>query len=152
YGAMAGHWRDAGQETPDFDAFWERGYVELPEPERPFVLFEDFRQDPAAHPLQTPSGRIELYSERIASFGYDDCPPHPAWMPPAEWLGAPSAAQWPLHLLTPQPAGKLHGQLDAGKASTQLKINGREVLRIAPADAQARGIGQHDTVKVYNDR
>ncbi len=45
---------------------------------------------PDAHPLKTPSGKIELYSERIASFGYDDCPPHPAWLAPDEWLGAPA--------------------------------------------------------------
>ena len=32
---------------------------------------------PDKHRLATPSGRIELYSERIAGFGYDDCPPHP---------------------------------------------------------------------------
>ena len=38
------------------------------------MLFEAFRGDPDANPLKTPSGKIELYSETIASFGYDDCP------------------------------------------------------------------------------
>ncbi|NIP72913.1 MAG: hypothetical protein GWO16_07715, partial [Gammaproteobacteria bacterium] len=56
-------------------------------PDTPFVALGDFRADPAAHPLGTPSGRIEIFSETIAGFGYDDCPGHPAWMEPLEWLG-----------------------------------------------------------------
>ncbi|MGH8734939.1 MAG: molybdopterin-dependent oxidoreductase, partial [Burkholderiales bacterium] len=63
---------------PDFDSFWEKGWLEIPAAGDEYVLFGDFRADPAKHPLRTPSGRIELYSEKIASFGYDDCPPHPA--------------------------------------------------------------------------
>jgi biotin/methionine sulfoxide reductase len=79
-----------GLELPPFDTFWEQGLVELPAPERPQILLEDFRVDPEAHPLVTPSGRIEIFSETIASFDYADCPPHPAWLEPAEWLGAPA--------------------------------------------------------------
>jgi biotin/methionine sulfoxide reductase len=152
YESMAQEWRDRGHAAPGFEAFWRRSYAEIPEPARPFVLFEEFRRDPQANPLRTPSGRIELYSEKIAGFGYADCPPHPAWLAPAEWLGASEAARWPLHLLTPQPAGKLHSQMDGGRASVELKIQGREALRISPADAASRGIGQHDLVKVYNER
>ena len=29
-------------------------------------------------------GKIEIYSERVASFGYDDCPPHAVWLEPIE--------------------------------------------------------------------
>lgn len=152
YGAMVEDWRKNGHDGPAFEEFWRQGYAAIPEPERPFVLFEDFRQDPAAHPLRTPSGRIELYSEKIAGFDYADCPPHPAWLPPVEWLGATAAQRWPLHLLTPQPAGKLHSQMDAGSASTELKIDGREVLRISPSDAAARSIRDRDLVRIHNDR
>ena len=41
---------------------------------------------------KTPSGKIEIFSETIHGFGYDDCPGHPAWIEPAEWLGAGKAA------------------------------------------------------------
>lgn len=152
YDSMSQAWRDSGHKAPEFGAFWDQGYAAIPEPERPFVLFEDFRRNPENNPLRTPSGRIELYSEKIAGFGYADCPPHPAWLAPAEWLGSPVAARWPLHLLTPQPAGKLHSQMDGGKTSVDLKINGREALLISPSDAEDRGIVQHELVKVYNDR
>src|SRR5205814_10578370 len=30
--------------------------------------------------LNTPSRRIEISSDTIALFGYDDCPAHPAWL------------------------------------------------------------------------
>ena len=77
-----------GVELPGFQQFWAEGFVELPPPERDFVLFEDFRRDPEAHPLKTPSGRIEIVSDTVAGFDYADCPPHPAWLPPVEWLGS----------------------------------------------------------------
>jgi anaerobic selenocysteine-containing dehydrogenase len=41
-------------------------------------------------------GRIELYSDEIARFAYDDCPLHPAWIEPAEWLGGGQTTAMPL--------------------------------------------------------
>ena len=139
-------------ELPDFNAFWEQGYAELPPPEKPFVLFEAFRDDPEANPLRTPSGKIELYSETIASFGYDDCHGHPAWFPPAEWLGALEASRFPLHLVTVQPPDRLHSQMDPGPVAQASKVAGRERLRMNPQDAAARGIGEGELVRVFNDR
>jgi len=138
-------------EMPSFDDFWAAGELGFAAPEKPFVLFEDFRDDPDGAKLATPSGRIEIFSERIAGFGYDDCPGHPAWMPPVEWLGAPSP-RFPLHLLSNQPRTRLHSQLDQGSVSRASKIKGREPVRLNPADAAARGIQDGDVVRVFNDR
>ena len=33
-------------------------------------MLAEFRADPLKVPLNTPSGRIEIFSERIAGFGY----------------------------------------------------------------------------------
>jgi len=142
----------AGLEVPSFEQFWERGWVELPLAEREFVLFEDFRRDPQKHRLRTPSGRIELYSERIAGFGYDDCPPHPSWLPPAEWLGDAAAKRFPVHLVTIQPPDRLHAQLDPGLLSRGNKVAGREAIRLNPADAATRGIASGDVVEVESPR
>jgi biotin/methionine sulfoxide reductase len=139
-------------ELPGFQQFWAEGSVELPPPERDFVLFEEFRRDPERHPLKTPSGRIELVSDAIAGFGYDDCPGHAAWIAPAEWLGSPRAQQWPIHLVTHQPPGRLHSQMDPGPISQSGKIAGREAIRMNPADAARRDIRHGDLVRVYNDR
>ena len=53
------------------------------------TILADFRADPTGKKLKTPSGKIEIFSEQVASFGYDDCPGHPVWIEPAEWLGSP---------------------------------------------------------------
>ena len=141
-----------GLTWPEFDEFWSRGYVEIPEVTSPPVLFRNFREDPDSHALPTPSARIEIYSEKIASYGYADCPAHPSWIEPAEWLGSPIASKYPLHLLTTQPSSRLHGQMDMGRISQQSKVAGREPMRISQVDAESRGIRDGDLVRVFNDR
>ena len=137
---------------PEFAEFWDRGVFRLPPRAEPQVLMAEFRGDPAGAALKTPSGRIEIFSETIASFGYDDCPGHPAWLEPAEWLGSPLATRYPLHLVSNQPSAKLHSQYDPGPHCVEARIGGREVLRLHPDDAAARGIGTGDLVRVFNDR
>ncbi len=143
---------EAGFELPDFETFWENETHTLPDPERPMVMLEAFRADPDANALKTPSGRIEIFSETIDGFGYDDCPGHPVWREPDEWLGAPKAAEFPLHLISNQPRTRLHSQLDAGMVSQGSKVAGREPMTIHPDDAAARGIDSGDVVRVWNDR
>jgi biotin/methionine sulfoxide reductase len=139
-------------ELPSFDAFWEKGHVDVPVAERPANVFEDFRADPVKNKLNTPSGKIDIFSERIAAFGYDDCVGHPAWYEPVEWLGAKGTARFPLHLLSSQPRYRLHGQLDQGRVSQASKIQGREPVWINTADAKKRGIAHGEVVRLYNDR
>jgi biotin/methionine sulfoxide reductase len=154
YARMQDRWSRSDElpDAPPFEEFWRQAYLALPPPRRDFVLFEDFRRDPLAHRLHTPSGRIELYSERIAGFGYDDCPAHPAWLPPAEWLGAEIARRNPLHLISSQPAHRLHSQLDPAPLSNTHKIQGREPVHIHPADATERGIRDGALVRIHNGR
>ena len=87
-----------------------------------------FRADPGSNPLKTPSGKIEIFSEKIASFGYDDCPGHAAWLEPIEWLGVKTAERYPLHMLSDQPADKLHSQLDHSPHARATKVKGRQPI------------------------
>ena len=137
---LYGGWRD----TPSFAEFWAAGELRLPPGREHHTLFADFRADPAAHPLRTPSGRIELTSAIVAGFGYADCPGHPVWLPPSE--------SGPLWLIANQPHTRLHSQLDAGDTSRAGKVAGRERIRLNPADAAARGIATGDVVRVFNPR
>jgi len=143
---------EAKIDMPDFDEFWDQGYVEFPRPHKPVVLFDSFRNDPAGRPLKTPSGKFEIYSKTIAAFGYDDCPGHATWLEPAEWLGAEKSRDYPFHMISNQPRTRLHGQLDSGPVSRESKIHGREPLWIHPVDAAARGVADGDIVRVFNDR
>jgi biotin/methionine sulfoxide reductase len=136
---------DHGITLPDFDDFWRDGLFELPRPAKPTDMLAAFRADPRAHPLPTPSGRIEIWSATIAGFGYADCPGHPTWFAPE-----PVAADAPLHLLSNQPATRLHSQYDHGSVSRASKVAGREPLTLHPQDAAARGIADGDAVRVFN--
>ncbi|HEY4372811.1 MAG TPA: molybdopterin-dependent oxidoreductase [Burkholderiales bacterium] len=139
-----------GYPQPDYDSWWARGYSELPEPEKDFVLFEAFHADPQANPLKTPSGKIEIGSDAIAAMNYADCPGHPAWLAPDEWLGN-AGTEYPLHLMTIQPPDKLHSQGEFA-LSPPNKVNGREAVRLHPRDAAARGIEEGDTIRLFNRR
>ena len=139
-----------GVELPPFDELRAKGWHKLPVPQAPHVMLEDFRADPEAHKLRTPSGKIEIFSERIAGFGYGDCSGHPVWMEPAEWLGHARKGQ--LHLISNQPKNKLHSQLDRGRFSQADRIAGYEPALLHSADAAARGIRQHDIIRVFNRR
>jgi len=150
-------WRDdvrTNRAIPDFDRFWADGFLEIPQRADDYVLLAEFRADPDKHKLATPSGRIELYSERIAGFGYDNCPPHATWIEPSEWLGAPAAQtqKYPLHLISSQPRYRLHSQMDVGPVSARGKIAGREAVSIHPEDARRRGIKDGDVVRIHNAR
>ena len=113
-------------------------------------MLSDFRADPIAYPLATPSGKIEIYSRTVADFGYDDCPGHPVWQEPYEWLG--NVDRYPLHLISNQPKDKLHSQLDHGAVSKAKKVAGREPLHIHPDDAALRGLKDGDLVRLFNER
>lgn len=140
-----------GIELPPIDDLWARGWHKVEPTDHHTVMLSAFRADPAQNPLKTPSGRIEVLSKTIAGFGYEDCPPFPSWMEPAEWLGAANPAQ-PLHLISNQPKTKLHSHLDHGSVSKAAKIKGREPVLMHPDDASARNIAAGDIVRVFNSR
>ena len=143
---------DQGVDLPDYDSLRASNWVELPinGAEHAHIPFEYFRADPDTAPLDTPSGRIEIFSETVNSFGYDDCPGHPVWRAPDEWLGAASVEQFPLHLVTPQPGDKLHSQLECAIAD---RPGARPATAtISAADAQQRGVETGEVIRIFNDR
>jgi biotin/methionine sulfoxide reductase len=153
---LYGEWRAAmlggGHEVPAFEDFWAAGELRLPESRTQGPMFGAFRADPVRFPLRTPTGKIEITSATVAGFGYSDCPGHPVWLEPDEWLGSPLTRRFPLHLIANQPGTRLHSQLDVGATSQRAKVAGREALELHPEDAAARGIAAGDVVRVFNDR
>ncbi len=137
-----------GFPAPDFETFWSSDGFDLPQQADDGGLLRAFREDPVKARLRTPSGRIEVFSSTIASFREATCPGHPTWLGPAT---QPSAAA-PLLLVANQPSTRLHSQLDFGGHSVGAKHRGREVARMHPADAAARGIADGDIVRLFNAR
>ena len=138
-------------DIPDYAQFRKEGWFKLETPAKPTVMLRAFREDPLANPLATPSGKIEIFSQTVAAFGYADCPGYPAWLEPCEWLGCASPA-FPLHLISNQPHNKLHSQIDHGSHSQSAKINGREPVHMQANDAAARGLKDGDIVRLFNLR
>ena len=59
--------RERGLGLPAFDRLLEEGLAWQADRTEPFVALADWRSDPDAHPLDTPSGKIELFSEQLAA-------------------------------------------------------------------------------------
>jgi len=141
--------------APDFERFWAEGMVDHQMPtmgDTDQVFLSDYRTDPDGSPLSTPSGRLELFSQTIAAYDYDDCQGHPRWYEPFERLGGAGADRWPLHLVSNQPRTRLHSQYDHGPLSRRSKVAGREPVRLNPNDAAERTIAEGDVVRLFNDR
>lgn len=141
-----------GLELPDFDTVWEIGWTKVPSRSN-FTIYSDFRADPVKAPLPTESGRILLVNETIAKLGFDDCRGHPSWIEPAEWLNDEALSSGDLfHLISRQPPGKLHSQLDDERESVVTKDNGRERVALHPNDGARLGISDGDIIRLWNAR
>lgn len=138
---------------PAFRKFWREGYVEFGAG-KPWVRHADFREDPEINSLGTPSGFIEIFSRKIARFGYDDCQGHPMWFEKSERShGGPGSDRYPIWMQSCHPDQRLHSQLcDSEAYRATYTVQGREPVFISPKDAKARRIKDGDLVRVYNDR
>jgi len=139
-----------GFTLPHFDPFREAGRFSIPLPQEHRIQFTEFVRDPENRPLRTESGKITLYNETIAAMNAEDCPGHPAWMEPLEWLGNAQAGQ--LHLISGQPDTRLHSQLDNGNEAQASKVQGREPCVLHPETARKLGVEAGDIIRLYNER
>ena len=124
------------------------------------VSMKKFRDDPETNKLDTPSGKIEIFSEKLLKFtdgweltegdtlkGMDTLPPIPAYIP--EWYGVETTTNdYPLVLSGFHYRGRIHSSW--GGVKELRDVNPQEAW-INPADAEPRGIKQGDTVHVKNE-
>ncbi len=141
--------QEADPSFASFDEFRRRG-VHIFKWDRPHVAFADFRQDPVKHPLQTPSGKIEIYSSRLADMRIEGLPPIPKFIP--EWEGGPwdpLFAKYPLQAIGSHYARRVHSTHDN---VDWLEEAMPQRVYMNPIDAGKRGIRNGDDVRVFNDR
>ena len=150
YDKSRSHAAKRGVDLPTLDDLRKNGWHKIDVPAQTHVMLADFRSDPVRHKLRTPSGKIEISSDKIAGFNLDDCAGHPVWLNPVEWLGA--AQEGELHLISNQPKDKLHSQYAHGPFAQSHRVAGHEPAVMHPDDAAARGIAQGDVVRVFNGR
>jgi anaerobic dimethyl sulfoxide reductase subunit A len=107
----------------------------------PRVALAEFRADPLAHPLPTPSGRIEISNPQAEEVGL---PAIPSFVEAGDGDG-----EHPLQLITPHYKFRSNSCLDAVPWLQRLEPH---AVWINPLDARARDIADRDTVEVYNRR
>ncbi len=119
------------------------------------VSLKDFIADPEAHPLKTPSGKIEIYSEQLAKMrdtwelaDGDEILPIPAFSPGFESY-QDLTEEYPLLIQGFHYKAHVHSSYANNKIVQEAA---RHVAWINTQDAAARGIATGDTVRVFNER
>ena len=93
--------------------------------------------------FETPSGKVELYSERAAALG----------LPALPVYEAPSPSAYPLALQQGRTLTHFHGFYDHGRAlPTLARIDPEPRLWISPEDAAARQVADGDAIRIENER
>jgi anaerobic dimethyl sulfoxide reductase subunit A len=113
------------------------------------IPLKEFVQDPGGHPLPTPSGKIEIYSQSMAQMGDPDLlPPIPSYIATQEAPHHLSVRQRPLLLVTWHSNRRVHSSFDNVPWLRELEPH---TIWISPRDAEERHIKDGDTVKAFND-
>jgi anaerobic dimethyl sulfoxide reductase subunit A len=133
---------------PDFPRFKEKK-VHSYEIRKPWVAFQEEIEDPFNHPFRTPSGKIEIYSRKIAEMNDPMIPPIPKYVEPWEGPGDPLTDKYPLQMVSPHSRGRVNATLDN---IPRLKAIADDDLWLNPEDAGAREIGPGESIRVFNDR
>ncbi len=92
-------------ELPGYDELKKMGIYKRKDPNGHFVAYKKFREDPQANPLKTPSGKIEIYSSRLAKIAQtwelekgDVISPLPIYASTFEGWDDPKRSVFPLQL------------------------------------------------------
>ena len=138
----------------DFDQFWKDGFVEfkIPKESYDYVRHSDFRESPTKNKLLTESGKIQIFSPKIASYNLSDFKAHPYWFEPEEWLGSTKSQVYPFHLIVSHPRYRFHQELDFTWIRNLYKIQGREPILINTKDADKLHIQHGEVIEVFNNR
>lgn len=119
----------------------------------PAVAFADFRRDPAKYPLNTPSGKIEIFSKQLFDLGHhSEIPAVPKYI--EEWESPfggdfTPAGRYPLQAIGHHTLHRVHSTHDN---NDWLEEAFPQRVFINPVDASPRGIRDGDRVKVFNSR
>ena len=120
------------------------------EVEKPEIAFEGFCKDPVKNPLPTPSGKIEIFSDRLYKMNQaDEIPAVPKYIQEWESPFGEEAKQFPLQVIGPHYMPRVHSTLV--NVDTLNEAFPQRVF-INEIDARARNIKNGDKVKVYNKR
>lgn len=146
-------------EMPTYEDFQKVGIYKYRMEGDSGIVMEDFRRDPAKFPLSTPSGKIEIYSERLAKMAAEwelpegkgqEIHPIPRYVATDEMLLEDEKSRiYPLEAFGYHGPGRTHSTYHN---VPWLREVHPDVVLMNPVDAKARGLTTGMRVKVFNDR
>lgn len=143
-------------ELPEFDVFWKDGMAKVWGFRKDPIALEAFRKDPEGKKLKTPSGKIEIYSERLANevkdwklAEGDQITPIPVFWRTWDMPGDELEKKYPLQCYGIHGHGRIHSTFHN---LPRLRDLHPDAVLMNVVDAEARGIKEGDKVYIYNDR
>ncbi len=117
--------------------------------DKPHIAFEDNIRDPQNNPFKTPSGKIEIFSQRLYDMHHPEIPALSHYVPAHEGPEDELAKKYPLQLITWKGKNRANSTQYANPWLQEVQT---QKLWINPIDAENRGIAQGDDVRIHNDR
>jgi anaerobic dimethyl sulfoxide reductase subunit A len=148
--------RENNPDLPDYDAMKERGIIKMANPGDHAIAYKSFREDPTSNPLNTPSGKIEIFSSALDEIGKtwelpegDVISGLPLFVRTWEMPGDPMQDTYPLQMFGHHYKQRTHSTY--GNVEW-LREAAPQVVWLNTLDAKERGIEHGDLIKVFNDR
>ncbi|NLK66354.1 MAG: molybdopterin-dependent oxidoreductase [Campylobacteraceae bacterium] len=139
---------------PSFAEIKEKGLWKSPVLKEPLVALKEFRDDPVKNPLNTPTGKIEIYSTKLAEMKKtwkllpgQQIEPVPVFEDVLMGARDPMRKKYPLQFFGYHYKGRAHSSFWDSPAVRE--INPQEIW-ISNFDAKKRGIKTGDEVIVEN--
>ena len=123
------------------------------------IAYREFHDDPEGHPMNSESGKMELYCRRVNEvsrrMGFSEVPPLPTYTPPIGGyedtfsdVASKTKGAYPFQVYNPHYPRTSHSHFDD---VAQLREAWKRPLYINARDAAALGIEEGDTVQASND-
>jgi len=142
--------------------FKEKGMYQVPRKPKDnygFIAYEQFRKDPAANPLNTETGKLEIYCkglmELIKSKGFTEIKPIPTYNPPVKGYEATFSdwekkvkGEYPLQVINPHYMRRSHSIFDN---ISWLREAFPNPVFVSVKDAKERGIKHGETVLITSE-
>lgn len=139
---------DTSEAISDYESF-RKGKIHRFKHSERLVAFQKEIENPQLFRFPTPSGKIELFSQKLAELNDPNIPPIPKYMPTWEGRQDPLSKSYPLQLITYHFKTRAHSCFGNVPWLKELES---QCLWISVSDARKRGIREGDTVRVFNDR
>ena len=141
--------RKADPDFPTFEELKEKGSYRRAYKE-PYVAFYEQIEEPKTHPFPTPSGKIEIFSERLWKKEKPETIPAipkyiSAWEGPEDLL----RQKYPLQCIGHHYKRRVHSTFDN---IPSMEEAGRQEVWMNHLDAEQRQIAPGQLVRVFNDR